>query len=145
MTGRKAFSLGAACRDARGVAAVEFAIVAPLLIAMVLAIAQYGGLLVAHQQMHNGVAAGAMYVMRGGSDTTAIHDIALSAWPGRPADASISVSQSCSCAGATVDCANLCPDNVTYPQAFTVISASGTYSGLLQNQSLSAAQTVRTQ
>lgn len=130
--------------DTGGAAAVEFALVLPILAVFVIALIQYGGMIIANQQMHNGVASGALYVMRGGSDATAIHDVSLSAWPNRPSDAGISVAQSCVCAGATSTCSSLCPDQ-SYPQTFTQITATGTYTGLFGNQAISATQVIRTQ
>ena len=127
-----------------GAAAVEFAIVTPFLAAMLGAIVQYGGMIVANQQMHDGVAAAAVYVMRGGADAPTIKSIATGAWPNKPADAAISVAQVCSCAGVAQSCSALCADN-SYPQSFTTISASGTYTGLWENQSMSTSQVVRTQ
>ncbi len=130
--------------DRGGAAAVELAILLPLLIAMVIGVIQYGGLIIGNQQMHNATSAsGALYVMRGGSDPTAIHDIALGAWANKPADASISVAQSCTCAGVGSGCSSLCLDQ-SYPLAFTTISGSGTYAGPFATQSMSATQVIRT-
>ena len=128
----------------RGAALVEFAFIAPVLSAMAVGVLQYGGMIIAYQQMHNGIDSGALYVMRGGAGASTIHDVALGAWSNPPADASVSVSQNCTCAGVTSSCSSLCSDG-SYPQAFATISASGTYAGTFGSQSLSASQTVRTQ
>ena len=128
----------------QGAAAVEFALIVPVLAALVLGIIQYGGMIIANQQMHDGISSGAVYVMRGGSDATAIYDITVSAWPNKPADASVTVNQSCKCAGATSTCSSLCADQ-SYPQSYTSIAATGTYTGLWGSQSMSATQVVRTQ
>jgi Flp pilus assembly protein TadG len=127
-----------------GAALVEFAIVVPILSAFVIGIVQYGGMIVAFQQMHDGVANAAVYVMRGGSDSTTIQGVATAAWRNKPADASVSVTQACSCAGVGQACNVLCADG-SYPQAFTTISATGTYTGVWGNQSMSTSQVVRTQ
>jgi Flp pilus assembly protein TadG len=131
-------------REAGGAAAVEFAIALPFLSAMLLGVIQYGGMIVANQQMHDGVSSAAVYVMRGGSDTNTIQSVALGAWPNKPSDAAITVGQSCTCAGAGADCLSQCPD-LSYPQKFTTISATGTYTGVWTNQSMSTSQVVRTQ
>jgi Flp pilus assembly protein TadG len=143
MTYRRLRALRQFRTDRGGTAAVEFAILIPMLIAMVIGVIQYGGQIVGHQQMHNGIASGAVYVMRGGADTTAIHDIAFGAWSNKPSDASISVAQSCTCAGVTASCSTLCSDQ-SYPLAFTTISGSGTYTGPFATQSMSATQVIRT-
>jgi Flp pilus assembly protein TadG len=127
-----------------GAAAVEFAIIAPALAALVVGIAQYGGMVIAFQQMHSGVEAGAVYIMRGGSDMTAAKDITLGAWPNKPADAAVTATHACSCAGTSNSCTSLCADG-TYPQAFTTISASGTYTGPYANRSMNTTHVVRTQ
>jgi len=142
---RRAFNVLRRLRSSHdGVAAVEFAIIIPVLVTLILGVVQYGGMVIANQQLHNGVASGAMYVMRGGSDATATQAVALSAWPNKPTDAKIQVSTYCTCAGVTSVCTSLCADN-SYPQAFTSISGSGTYAGLFGTRAMSATQLVRTQ
>lgn len=136
-----ALSLSAA---RQGAAAVEFAIVLPVLAGLIVGLIQYGGAIIAYQQLHNGVSSAAQYVMRGGQNTTAAHDVAIASWPNRPSDGAVTVTQACTCAGAGASCAGLCPDN-SYPQSFTTIGASGTYAGPFSNQSMSASQVVRTQ
>ena len=130
-------------RARQGAAAVELALVIPVLAIIVTGVMQYGGMIIAYQQMHNGIASGAIYVMRGGTDATTIQDVALGAWPNQPSNASISVAQFCTCAGVTSSCTSLCSDQ-SYPLGFTTISGSGTYTGPFGNQSMSATQTIRT-
>ena len=127
-----------------GAAAVEFAIVIPILAAMVMGVGQYGGEVIAYQHVHNGVMSGAQYVMRGGSDATAIHDITYQTWPNKPQDAAVVVSEACTCAGAAAGCSGLCPDS-SYPQSATTITATGTYIGPFGNQAMTATQVIRTQ
>jgi Flp pilus assembly protein TadG len=128
----------------KGAAMVEFALVAPFLAALIVGVAQYGGMLIAYQKMHNGVESGAVYVMRGGSGVSTIHDVALNAWTTAPADATISVNQACSCSSVVSACTSLCADG-SYPQAYTTIGGSATYAGPFSNQAMSTSQTVRTQ
>jgi Flp pilus assembly protein TadG len=127
-----------------GAALVEFVIVAPLLVAFVIGIIQYGGMIIAYNQMHDAVASGSVYVMRGGTSASTIKSVTTSAWPNAPSDAAVSVNQVCTCAGVNSTCSSLCADQ-SYPESFTTISASGTYSGLWGSQSMSSSQVVRTQ
>jgi Flp pilus assembly pilin Flp len=131
-------------RRADGAAAVEFALLLPIFAALLIGVVQYGGMVIANQQMHNGVSAGAVYVMRGGTDLTAVQNVALQGWPNPPADAAVSVSQACSCAGVGSACGSLCADG-TYPEAFITISATGTYNGLFGTKAMSSSQVIRTE
>jgi len=127
-----------------GAAAVEFAIVVPFLAAILVGVVQYSGMTMAFERMHDAVSSGAVYVMRGGSSASTIHDLTVSAWSAAPSDASVTVTQACSCAGTTTTCSTLCADS-SYPQSYTTISASGTYAGLWGSKAMSTTQTVRTQ
>jgi Flp pilus assembly protein TadG len=144
MSRRMFRNLSSLPRAASGGAAVEFALVLPLLTAFIVAIIQYGGMLIAYDQMHDAVSSSAVYVMRGGTNQTAIHDVAVSAWANKPSDASVSVSQTCVCLGVGATCSALCSDG-SYPQSFTSIGATGSYTGLWGNQAMSSSQIVRTQ
>jgi Flp pilus assembly protein TadG len=127
-----------------GAAAVEFAIIVPILATFAGGIIQYGGMIVAYNQMHDAVESGATYVMRGGTDATAVQSVTTNSWPHAPADAAVTVRQFCQCAGANAVCSALCADS-SYPQSFTTISATGTYAGLWSTSSMSTVQVVRTQ
>ncbi|HEX8655174.1 MAG TPA: TadE/TadG family type IV pilus assembly protein [Allosphingosinicella sp.] len=48
-------------RDRRGVSAVEFALIAPVFIFMIVAVAQFGALFYAHSALRNAVSEGARY------------------------------------------------------------------------------------
>jgi Flp pilus assembly protein TadG len=130
--------------ETRGAAAVEFSLIVPFLGALVVGVAQYGGMVIAYQQMHDAVETGAMYVERGGSDMTTTQDISLGAWANKPSDAAVTATHYCTCAGVTSTCTALCADN-SYPQAYTQIVASGTYTGLYASRSMSTTHVVRTQ
>jgi Flp pilus assembly protein TadG len=130
-------------RDRGGAAAVEMALVAPLLAAVLVGIANYAPELQTVHRMRDAVSTGALYVMTGGTDPTAIQTVTSNAWTGHGQSDQITVTQWCACAGVTGSCNSLCPDS-TVPQGFTRINASTTYVGPLGSQSLGADQTIRT-
>ena len=144
MTSPRLSPLRRIVRSTSGAAAVEFAIILPVLAGMVIGIIQYGGMIIAYDQMHDAVSSGAVYVMRGGTASATIKSVAVAAWPNPPGDANVSVNQACLCAGVSSSCSSLCADG-SYPQTFTTISASGTYTGLWGSQSMSSSQVIRTQ
>jgi Flp pilus assembly protein TadG len=129
--------------DQRGVAAVEFALIAPVLAVVVAGIALVAPFVQANNAMRDGLTAGSRYVMAGGTSPTVIQSITLSAWPGHGSSATATVTQYCSCAGVQNACTNLCADG-TVPQGYTVIQTSSPYGGSLTQQTITAQQTIRT-
>src|SRR5947208_643971 len=116
-------------RDRQATSAVEFAFVAPVLVALAVGTMEGGLLTYRYYDMTAAVGSGAPYLMRGGTDTSAAQAIALSGWTTKAAGAQVTVSQFCRCASSTAGCSALCPDS-TVPQRFTSVAASETYSGL---------------
>ncbi|MBS0409026.1 MAG: pilus assembly protein [Proteobacteria bacterium] len=130
-------------QDRSGAAAVELALVTPMLAVVLAGIATYAPELDKVHKMREAVSSGGLYVMTGVTDPTAIRNLALQAWTGRSDSDSITVTQWCACGGASGSCNTLCADN-TVPRAYTQISAASRYTGVAGVQSLSAQQTVRT-
>ena len=130
-------------RDQRGVAAIEFALVLPVLAALVIGIGATVPFVQANDAMHDAVSAGARYVMSGGTNATAIQGVTMSAWTGHSASATASVSKYCTCAGATGACTSLCSDGAV-PQGYTAITASTPYVGAIGNQTITTQQIIRT-
>jgi Flp pilus assembly protein TadG len=136
-------------RDKRGAAAVEFAVIAPVLGLMALGMIDGWSLATSALNMHTGIQAGAKYLLQGGSEETSVEAVALSAWANKPGDADVNVTKACTCAGATATCNGLCvatnkPNEVAY-----TITATGTWAApfdvdfLTLSQSLSQTEVVR--
>jgi Flp pilus assembly protein TadG len=130
------------CKDQSGVALVEFSMIAPVLVASVLAMSDGANYLMAQNAMHAGVSAGAQYIMGGGSDLSATQSVTLAAWSGATSAATVSAAKSCTCAGAGADCNSLCPDQTT-PQAFVTITAQDNFRGMVSSNTISTSQQVR--
>ena len=141
MTSRWKFA--AYLRDQSGVAAIEFAMIVPVLAAIVIGAGAVVPFVQANDNMHDAVSAGARYVMAGGTDPASIQNVTLSAWTGHSASASVTVTKSCTCAGVTSPCTSLCTD-ATVPQGYTVIAASSPYVGALAYTTITTQQTLRT-
>jgi Flp pilus assembly protein TadG len=111
--------------DRQGAAAVEFAVIAPFLGAVVL------GLMVAWEpatamlRMRAAVHAGASYVRNGGSDDTRTYTVVEEAWERKPADAGISVTRACLCGTTAQPCTLACTDS-TPPSVYVTIAAEST-------------------
>lgn len=125
---RPTLGLGRWARDTGGAAAVEFGLVAPVLLLALLGIIHGGTLLARYNAMHSGVSSGAQYVMSGGSNLATAQQIASSAWAGKSGQATVTAVKICRCGTATAVCSELCLDQ-SVPQAFITISAADTLSG----------------
>jgi Flp pilus assembly protein TadG len=129
-------------RDQRGVAAIEFALIIPILAGLVL----FGldGWLRINQatQMHSAIATGTRYYESGGSDDTAAATLALQSWAHVPGDGVVNATRSCTCGGATAVCTALCAGN-TLPNVYVTLSASGTYTGIMHSAVLTESGGVR--
>jgi len=136
----KAFLNG--LHDRRGVAAVEFALIVPVLALVVAGINDGAQQILMQNNMHSGVSAAAQYVMSGGSDLSTAQAVGLSAWPSHSDSATMIAAKACYCGGATGDCGTLCPDQ-TVPAAYITITAGDTYSGWYMTRQISTNQTVR--
>jgi Flp pilus assembly protein TadG len=119
--------------DERGIGAIEFAILAPILILVVFGMivgAAYAAQLL---DTRAAVQAGAKYVIQGGSDSSAIRTVALSAWANKPTGGTVEVSRYCVCGSVVSACAALCGATNKAPEAYVQIEASSTWSSPLQN------------
>ena len=119
--------------DQSAVAATEFALLAPMLAIMVLAIVDSWSLASNALAMRAAISAAAHYVVLGGRDDTTARSLALSAWQNAPTDAAVTVSRVCSCAGATVGCSTLCTGTSKPASIFVHVQATGTWTGPYTN------------
>src|SRR5512143_1527438 len=87
--------------NADGTAAIEFAFIAPVLIAMTLALVDVAAIATGASAMQTAVHSGIQYVLIGGSNMDTARNQVLQAWSSRPDGATVTASQSCKC-GATV-------------------------------------------
>lgn len=130
-------------RDRSGGAAVEFGLIAPLLIAVVLGIAASTGAIYQQHVMRKAVSAGAQLMMTTDADIEAVRDLTLEAWNGKAAGSSVEISQWCRCGQSQHSCSTICTDG-DYPEKFTRIDAATPYTGPLGDQTLNSSQLVRT-
>jgi Flp pilus assembly protein TadG len=129
-------------RDDRGIAAIEFALIVPVLIGLLLFGVDGWMRIDAASKMRSGLQAGARYYQSGGSDDVAAANLAMQAWAAAPGDAQVNAVRSCECGGTSASCGSLCANN-NLPNAFVSLTATGTYTGFLHSQSLTESDAVR--
>ena len=130
-------------RDRRGAAAVEMALIAPVLAALLLGVHDLGRIAFDRTDLHSAVRSGAQYFMAGGKDIGEATAIIQNSWTNRPADARVDVVKCCKCAGEDAPCGQLCPDE-SVPDIFHEITAEAGLSGVLGEYEVSVVELVRT-
>ena len=129
-------------QDARGVSAIEFGFIGPILVAVVIGTTDAGLVTYRYYDMDAAVGSGAQYVMRGGSDMSVAQAIVGSGWTTRTQKGAIAVEEFCRCAAKIAQCSATCADGAS-PQGFTTIRVSDTYHGLFVDKDLAASETIR--
>lgn len=135
----RAFSIRRLLRHQGGAAAVEMALIAPLLAGLLGWIVSAAIEVNTQNAVREAVNSGALYVMRGGTDPDQIRDVALAAWSGPADQLAVAVTQHCSCGGVTASCTVLCADQST-PERFSRVRGQLRGDG----SSFVSEQTVRT-
>jgi len=129
-----------------GLSAVEFALIAPLLAFMLVALVDAVNFAAGFTAMQRAERAGIQYFMNGGTSTAAAQGIVSTAWTNPPSNYTVSAQEVCTCGGNghTVTCGTSCVNGQTYRANMTV-SASATIKGMLTSLPESKTETVRIQ
>jgi Flp pilus assembly protein TadG len=130
-------------RNERGAAAVEFAIITPVLVMMFLAATQVWDASTRMNNLRLALRPATQYYMAGGSDDAQAKSFAMSSWQNAPANATITSARSCRCGQTAQDCATpVCADGKA-ASVFVTMTASGSWSGVAYGPSLSQSAVVR--
>jgi Flp pilus assembly protein TadG len=120
--------------DVRGVAAIELAIIAPILAVMIVGTVDLGLGIYCKMRVQNAAQAGAEYAALNGFNSNGISDAVLSATTSPGLVASPAPSQFCGCATnagiTTAACGSTCPGG-SAPGSYAKVSAQNSYTTLL--------------
>ena len=114
--------------SASGVAAIEFALVLPILAGIVVTLPDISQAATGVVGMESAARASMQYAMGGGSDMTLAQTVGMNAWSAKPSNASLTASESCLCNGAAGTCGQNCNDG-SIPQTYFTVVASGFVGG----------------
>ena len=134
--------LGGILRDTMGVAALETALVAPILAGLGLLSFSVWQTASRTEDMRLALKAGSTYYMNGGTDDSTAQGLILQSWPTSPANAAVSVQRICQCAGVAATCGTLC-SGTTPPAVYVTLSAAATASNGVSNIPLSEQKVIR--
>ena len=129
-------------RDESGVSAVEFALVAPVLLICFVGIYDVGGMIYKRTDMHSALRSGTQYFMNGGDDLAKAEQIVAQAWTTKPSEVTIVGERFCQCGEEIHACTTLCDDD-SYPAAYKRLRAMAVIDGVLGDTSYSATQSIR--
>jgi Flp pilus assembly protein TadG len=126
--------LARAASDTSGVAAIEFGIVVPILVLMVVAVVDIGMGFYRKMQVEDAAQAGAQWAVKNGFDANAITSAVTSATSAPSISVSPTPVQFCGCAtGSTIStatCGTTCSGGVQ-AGTYTTVSAQMTYNTIL--------------
>jgi Flp pilus assembly protein TadG len=114
-------------RDRSGSAAIEFAVIAPVLAIVVLGIVDVWSLASSNINANVAVKAASNYYLQGGTDDITAQALGTAAWRNPPDDANLSIARACKCSGVTVTCSSSCATGNSTPVTIVTIAASGTW------------------
>lgn len=117
-------------RDRKGLAAIEFAITAPVVAILVVGAVDIGMLVYNRTDAASAIQTGAQYFMSGGSDTNAALAAVKRSWTSMPLDTVLASTKVCFCSEIAHSCTQNCPDS-SLPVAYHRITATITYDGTL--------------
>ncbi len=137
----RAFCMGFA-KQREGVSAIEFGLIAPILAAIVLGLANIATIATGVGEMQTAVRAAVQYAMNGGTDMTVAQTQGTNAWQSEPSDGSFTATSACFCGTTGSDCQTVCSDN-TVPKKFITVTASGSYGTGVLKKSETVTEQVR--
>jgi Flp pilus assembly protein TadG len=129
--------------------AIEFALVAPILVVLCLGLVGGWSMVSFMTNMRAGVSSGANLYLQGAGDDTLVREAALENWQNRPSDAQIAIARTYRCGTEIAEADDICIGSQPSPSIEVTITASGTWDVPFDiaffsiGQELTHAQTVR--
>jgi len=129
--------------DVRGVAAIEMAIVAPILAGLAFTSVNLWEATMRRQSMDEALRVGSQYYLQGGVTDADARALALAAWQNKPSDAEITITRLRRCEETVVNAStSLCGTQVP-PALYAKLTARATASGAPFQPSFERSEIVR--
>lgn len=128
--------------ESKGLAAMEFALIAPVLAVITILISDVSQAAVGAMNMEAAVRAGIQYAMNGGTNMSTARSASIQSWESRPSGSTLEASEICTCTSGTAVCGQACADSSTQ-KTFVTITATATLGGSVIRFGKTTTQTVR--
>lgn len=129
-------------RGTEGTAAIEFALLLPVLVLGVLLLSDTVTIGTGSSEMQSAVRASIQYAMNGGTDMTVAKNQGILAWANEPSDGTLTITKACTCGSSAGTCGTLCPDS-SEPATYVTGVAKGTLGGNAISLYKTVTETVR--
>lgn len=129
-------------RELHASAAIEFAIIVPVLAIIVVMISDASSVAVGASHMETALRSSVQYAMNGGIDMSQAQAVGVQAWQGKPNGSNLTVTSICKCGTAGGICSQICPDG-SLPQTFVSAVASASLGGSMIHLQKTLSETVR--
>jgi Flp pilus assembly protein TadG len=127
-------------RDTSGTSAIEFGLIAPVLLLLTIALYDLNDMAYRTSNMQTAIRAGIQYAMNGGEDLDQTETIVNGAWSRKPADGVVDATATCKCAGNTQACNSTCGQTMN---KWITITATGTIGGNYYSEFQTKTETIR--
>lgn len=128
--------------DQRGGAAIEMAIVTPVIAGLALVSAEIWMMSMDKQRAVAALDAATVYYMGGGLSDDEANQVAMDAWSDPPGGALVASERSGRCGVAASEATSPCSDG-SNPAIYVTLTATGTSQGLFEPRGVEAERTVR--
>jgi len=125
-----------------GTAAIEFALIVPVLAIITLMMPDASDIVFGAMNMNMAVRSSIQYAMNTGTDMTAAQTIGTQNWVNKPSHATLIASTACTCGAGAGTCGQICGDG-SQPQTYVTVTATATLGGMVYSLPLTTAQKVR--
>lgn len=129
-------------RDERGGAALEMAIIMPVLAGLALVSAEFWMMAMDKQRAATALDAASDYYMGGGISDDEAAEVAIQAWRDAPDEAQVTHVRSGRCGAEEAAVTDACSDG-SAPGVYVTLSASGVTRSLFEERAIQAQRTVR--
>lgn len=112
-----------------GVAAIEFAFIAPIFAVLAFLMIDVANIGMGSSNMQSAVRAAIQYAIKDGTNMTTAQNLGNATWTSKPTGATLTAVASCRCGSTTNSCTAVCPDGINVPANYVTVTATAYLGG----------------